>query len=155
MGRSTELSMPIRASKARSILIGTRGWHQKMGWKKTKPKHHKKLMKLVNLGEPTSFLDHVPLGCTQRECKSNVVHLKSYLVGRNLTRKQSLCLTTCEEMRGKILRIGRQKGRATVQSLCSMPGRPSVQKERTGNGWRIVKRLLSKRPEMHIFGTNW
>ena len=31
----------------------------------------KKLMKLVNLGLPTSFLDHVYLGCTQRECKSN------------------------------------------------------------------------------------
>ena len=31
----------------------------------------KKLMKLVDLGEPTSFLDHVYLGCTQRECKSN------------------------------------------------------------------------------------
>ena len=28
-------------------------------------------MTLVDLGEPTSFLDHVYLGCTQRECKSN------------------------------------------------------------------------------------
>ena len=27
------------------------------------------LMKDVDLGEPTSFLDHVCLGCTQRECK--------------------------------------------------------------------------------------
>ena len=31
----------------------------------------KKLMKLVDLGEPTSFLHHVCLVCTQRECKSN------------------------------------------------------------------------------------
>ena len=31
----------------------------------------KKLMKLVDLGEPTSFFDHVYLECTQRECKSN------------------------------------------------------------------------------------
>ena len=31
----------------------------------------KKFMKHVDLGEPTSFLDHVYLGCTQRECKSN------------------------------------------------------------------------------------
>ena len=36
-----------------------------------KPPMWKKLMKLVDLGEPTSFLDHVYLGCTQRECKSN------------------------------------------------------------------------------------
>ena len=27
------------------------------------------LMEDVDLGEPTSFLDHVFLGCTQRECK--------------------------------------------------------------------------------------
>ena len=27
------------------------------------------LMEDVDLGEPTSFLDHVYLGCTQRECK--------------------------------------------------------------------------------------
>ena len=26
-------------------------------------------MEDVNLGEPTSFLDHVYLGCTQRECQ--------------------------------------------------------------------------------------
>ena len=29
----------------------------------------KKLMKFVDLGEPTSFLDHVHLGCTQRQSK--------------------------------------------------------------------------------------
>ena len=29
------------------------------------------LMKLVDLGEPTSFLDHMYLGCTKRECKVN------------------------------------------------------------------------------------
>ena len=27
------------------------------------------LMKDVDLGEPTSFLDHVYLGCTERECQ--------------------------------------------------------------------------------------
>ena len=29
----------------------------------------KMLMKEVDLGEPTSFLDHVHLGCTQRQCE--------------------------------------------------------------------------------------
>ena len=29
----------------------------------------KRLMKDVDMGEPTSFLDHVFLGCTQRECQ--------------------------------------------------------------------------------------
>ena len=31
----------------------------------------KKLMKDVDIEEPTSFLDHVYLGCTQRGCKPN------------------------------------------------------------------------------------
>ena len=30
----------------------------------------KLLMKEVDLGEPTSFPDHVDLGCTQRECQT-------------------------------------------------------------------------------------
>ena len=29
----------------------------------------KTLIKEVDLGEPTSFLDHVYLGCTQRQCE--------------------------------------------------------------------------------------
>ena len=31
----------------------------------------KELMKDVDLGEPTSFLDHVYLGCTQRDCETS------------------------------------------------------------------------------------
>ena len=74
-----------------------------------------KLMKLVDLGEPTSFLQHVYLGFTQRECKPNESiideyrksssrgsprqQLKRYLVGRNLTRTRSLGLVTWKVMR--------------------------------------------------------
>ena len=35
----------------------------------------KKWMKLVDLDEPTSFLDHVFLGCTQRECNPNEISI--------------------------------------------------------------------------------
>ena len=38
----------------------------------------KKLMKLVDLGEPTSFLDHVYLGSTQRECKPNEIIIEEH-----------------------------------------------------------------------------
>ena len=64
----------------------------------------KKLMKNVDLDEPTSFLDHVYLGCIQREasrtesllmntgkCSNHeflLEQLKNYLGGRNLTRQQ-------------------------------------------------------------------
>ena len=38
----------------------------------------KKLTKHVDLDEPTSFLDHVYLGCTQRECKPNEIIIDEY-----------------------------------------------------------------------------
>ena len=37
----------------------------------------KKLKKDVDLDEPTSFLDHVYLGCTQRERKPNEVFVEN------------------------------------------------------------------------------
>ena len=85
----------------------------------------KKLMKLVDLGQPTSFLDHVYSGSTQRECKSNESIVDEYrkmfasrisawatckLVGweKNARGNSRLVLRhgrSFEEMRGKILRI--------------------------------------------------
>ena len=41
------------------------------GKKQTLDPMWKILMKEVDLGEPTSFLDHFSLGCTQRECKAS------------------------------------------------------------------------------------
>ena len=38
----------------------------------------KKLMKNVDIDEPTPFLDHVCLGCTQRECKPNEAIIEQY-----------------------------------------------------------------------------
>ena len=38
----------------------------------------KKWMELVDLGEPTSFLDHVCLGRTQRECKPNEIIIEEH-----------------------------------------------------------------------------
>ena len=35
-------------------------------------------MKNVDLDEPTSFLDHENLGCTQRECKPNEIIIREY-----------------------------------------------------------------------------
>ena len=40
--------------------------------------HGRKLMKNVDLVEPTSFLDHVYLGCSQRECKPNEIIVQEY-----------------------------------------------------------------------------
>ena len=41
------------------------------------------LVKDVDLGEPTSFLDHVYLGCIQRECQ--IIHLLREKSGTRVT----------------------------------------------------------------------
>ena len=48
------------------------------GWKQHVAPMWKKLMKHVDLDEPTSFLDHVYLGCTQRECRPNEKKIDEY-----------------------------------------------------------------------------
>ena len=40
--------------------------------------HVEKLMKYVDLEEPTSLFDHVHLGRTQRECKANETIIEEY-----------------------------------------------------------------------------
>ena len=86
------------------------------------------LMKDVALGEPTSFVDHVYLGCTQREwqiSKETVENYRSIFESRifcesyrkatpfwEIWRKHFFmvpwCGSSCEENRGTILWIGEQ-----------------------------------------------
>ena len=49
------------------------------------------LMKEVDLGEPTSFLDHVYLGCTQRECQTSNDIVDNY---RNMLESKIYARTT-------------------------------------------------------------
>ena len=53
-----------------TLKMAGRNQHFNLMWKK--------LMKLVDLGEPTSFLDHVYLGSTQRVCKPNETIIEQY-----------------------------------------------------------------------------
>ena len=45
---------------------------------RTSVQHGKLQMKDVDLGEPTSFLDHVYLGCAQRECQISTDIVDNY-----------------------------------------------------------------------------
>ena len=55
----------------KNILISVCGWHQ-ISWKKQNINPMWKVRnKEVDLGEPTAFLDHVYLGCTQRQCETS------------------------------------------------------------------------------------
>ena len=44
---------------------------RKTGREETLAQYGKYFLKDVDLGEPTSFFEHVHLGCTQRECQRN------------------------------------------------------------------------------------
>ena len=109
----------------------------------------KKLMKNIDLDEPTSFLDHVCSRCTQRECRPDEIviekckemfesrisagQLKITRMAKTSRKNCSVVLRhgrTCSKMRGKVLRIGEQKDRATVQSFKQLFGRSPNQKGR-------------------------
>ena len=77
--RSTGLETPVRSDETRIILIGVCVDDIKMARNKQKmDPMWKDLMRNVDLDEPTSFLDHVYLGWTRRECKLNEIIFEQY-----------------------------------------------------------------------------
>ena len=132
-------------------------------------------MKDVDLGEPTSFLDHVCLGCTQRECQTckdivdNYRSMFESKISAGATEKLPLFWETwrkhlflvlwygrsCQEMCRKILWVAEQNDSTTLQSIYSMPWWPSTQRRRIWIWWRIVKGLLTNCSEMLTLGTYW
>ena len=94
----------------------------------------KTMMKLDNLGEPTSFLDHVYLGCAQRECKPNETALQEDVRNTNFcwsNEPHAKTVAWSHDMEGHVKKcferyceLANKKYRAVVQSLNSMLGRP-------------------------------
>ena len=69
LGEGFQLGMLIRTPWKSVVLICVCGWHKLAGQKQNIDPMWKVLNKEVDLGEPTSFLDHIYLGCTQRQCE--------------------------------------------------------------------------------------
>ena len=127
----------------------------------------KVLHKEVDLGEPTSFLDYVYLGCAQRECKiskdieDNHRNLCESRMSAGALEKllssEKLMVPwhgrSCKEMRGLDIAHYRTK-RLITQSRNSMYWRPSIQRRRNRICWRIVKSVRTNCSEMHVFSTN-
>ena len=66
VGKVPNWELSICSAKRRLIFVGT-----KNGWKKTKLQSCvEETHTIGDIGEPTSFLDHEKVGCTQRDCKS-------------------------------------------------------------------------------------
>ena len=123
----------------------------------------KELMKEIDLREPTSFLDHVYMGCTQREW--DIVSRISAGATEKLTcsgRLDSNISTWSYDMEGhakkcveRYCELVNKNITVIVQSRNSMPWRPSVRRRRIRICWRIVKELLLHCPEISVFGTHW
>ena len=131
-----------------------------------------KLMKNVDLHEPTSFLDHVYWRCTQRECRPNEIVIQKYKemfesrISAGATEKLpgwvkphakncSVVLRrgrTCSNMHGTASRIGEQKDRATVQSFKCLLGWSSIQERGAWISWRIIWSMLTNCLKMFVFG---
>ena len=173
LGQSSKLGMSLCTSWKRVILICACGWHQ-IGWKETiLIRCGKVLNKEVDLGEPTSFLDHVYLGMyskamwnKQRYCGQLQNHVRiANFSGENwkttVLGKYSYFFMvlwhgrSCQEMCGTFLWVGKQDDSTTLQSIYSMHRWPSFQRGRIEICGIIVKSILSNCPEMLVLGTNW
>ena len=117
----------------------------------------KKLMKLVDLGEPTSFLDHVCFRCTQRKCKSNQGATEQ-LPGWEESHANKIAWSYDMEGHAKN-RVERycELANKTVEQLYKV-STPCLddhhfKKGRIGNDGRSVNSLLSNRPKMFVFGS--
>ena len=132
----------------------------------------KVLNKEVDLGEPTSFLDHVYLGCTQRQCVMSKDIVDNYRTmfesnfrGRDwkitVLGKSSFLFMflrygrSCQEMCGTILWVDKQDDSTTLQSMYSMHRWPPLQRRRDEICWRIVKYMLPTCSEMLFLSTYW
>ena len=144
------------------------------GRQQNTPPTWKKLMENVDLEEPTSFLDHVFLGCTQSECKSNESIIEKYAkmfrsrISAGATQKieewekfdAKNCRvvlrhrSTCEKVRREVWRPDKQKDRALVHSFNALLGWSQLQEGGVGNSRRIVWCMFSNRLKMLVIDSN-
>ena len=116
-------------------------------------------------GEPTSFLDHVYLGCTQRKCEISKDIVDNYRtmvesrisarVAEKLPFLQNLRISSwSHDMEGHAKKCV-ERHCELAQSINSMHRWPPLQRRRNEICWRIVKYMLSNCSEMLVLGTNW
>ena len=127
--------------------------------------------KEVDLGEPTSFLDHVFLGCTQRQCEISKDIVDNYRpmfesrISAGTTEKlpcwENLRISSWScDMEGhakKCVERYCELASKTTQQLykVSTPCIDNHQRRRIEIRGRVVKRMFSNCSEMFILGTYW
>ena len=144
-------------SKTQSFLLSG-GWH-KIGWKETKYwSDVESTQQEVDVGEPTSFLDHVYLGCTQRQCEIskdvvitepclNPWFPREQLKKLPYSKKSSYlfvvprCGKSCQEKCGTILCIGRLNNSTQYQLHALMT---IISKMQNWNLWENCRKYALK-----------
>ena len=132
----------------------------------------KVLNKEVDLGEPTSFLDHVYLGCTHRKSEKSKDIVDNY---RTMFESRISAEGTEKLPFPQNLRISSWSydmaghARKCVERYCELANKTTLQfykvstpciddhhfKEEEKICWRLVKYMLSNCSEMLILGKNW
>ena len=119
----------------------------------------------VDLDEPTSFFDHVYLGCTQRECKPSEIIIDEYrkMFKSRIAAAATEKITRCEPPHAKMVAWSYDmEGHAQMMrwerlrtGLKSLLGWSPFQERGTWISWRIVKSVFENCLEMRVPGTNW
>ena len=123
------------------------------------------------LGEPTSFLDHVYLGCTQRQCEISKDIVDNYItmcLNREFQRVEEKSFHTLKIfvfLHGLMIWKVMQRNvwsdfvswrtkrlNNSTKYLPPMHRRPPLQRRRNEDCWRIVTCMLSNCSEMLILG---
>ena len=130
----------------------------------------KVLNKEVDLGEPSSFLDHVNLGCTQRQCEISKDIVDNYRtmfesrISAGATEKlpcsENPCISSWsydmeDHATKRVERYCELANRTTQQIYKVSTPWPSFQRRRLEIRGRMVKSMLSNCYEMIILGTYW
>ena len=127
----------------------------------------------VDLGEPTSFLDHVYLGCTQRQCEISKDILNNYrtMFESRISAGATEKLPCSENMRISSWSYDMEgHAKKCVERYCELANRTTQQlykvstqciddhhfkEEEIEIRGRIVKSMLSDCPKMLLLGTYW
>ena len=135
----------------------------------------KVFMKDVDLEEPTSFLDNVSLGCTQRECQTSKDIVDNYrnMIESRFSAEAEEKIPYSEKLGANISsRSHDMEGhtKKCVERFCELTNKttqqlykvatpcidgPPIQGRRNGICRRIVKGLLTNCCKMHVLGPHW
>ena len=175
LGESFQMGLLIRTPSKRMILIFACWWKKKKGWKGIRNwSDVESTSKEVDLGEPTSLVNHLYLGCTPRQYElskdvvDNSITLFESRISAGWTEKlpysENFCISSMVLMIWKFMQINvwidivslqTRRLRQLYKVIYSMHRWPPLQRRRNEICWRIVTNMLSNCSKMFLRGKNW